>query len=102
MLTGLCGAVLLLPLLPASWVMPTLNDGLMMVSIGLLAATVHLLIIMAYARAEASLIAPLAYLQIVMGVCVGYVLFGDLPDVWAWLGLLIVIASGVLLAMDSG
>ena len=70
-------------------------------SIGLLAAAVHLLIIVAYACAKASLIAPLAYLQIVMGVLLGFVMFGDLPDIWGYLGLLIIIASGILLAVHA-
>lgn len=101
LIPGLSGAFLLLPLLPAVWVTPALGDGIIMVSIGLLAAMVHLLIIVAYARAEASLIAPLAYLQIVMGVVVGFTLFADLPDAWGGLGLLIVIANGVLLAVRN-
>ena len=36
-----------------------------------------------------------------MQVVLGYLLFGDLPDFWAWAGIILIIAVGVYLSRDS-
>ena len=38
------------------------------------------------------------YVQIVWSVLFGFIVFGDLPDVFTWVGAAVVIASGVYLA----
>jgi drug/metabolite transporter (DMT)-like permease len=38
---------------------------------------------------------PFQYVQLIGSVLVGYLLFGDLPDVLTWVGAAIVIASGL-------
>lgn len=53
------------------------------------------MLITATTRAEASLLAPFTYVQMVGAVGLGYLIFGDLPDQWTWVGSAIVIASGL-------
>ena len=65
-----------------------------MAGIGLTAALGHYLLILAFERAPASVLAPLGYSEMVMAVLIGYFGFGDLPDRWTWLGIGIVVASG--------
>ena len=45
--------------------------------------------------AEASKLAPFAYFEIVTNISIGYYFFGDLPDRWIWIGLIIIVSSGV-------
>jgi len=45
--------------------------------------------------AEASKLAPFAYFEIVTNIIIGYYFFGDLPDKWIWIGLIIIVASGI-------
>ncbi|MEM0924092.1 MAG: DMT family transporter, partial [Pseudomonadota bacterium] len=66
-----------------------------MVAAGALACIVHQMIAQALARAEAGLLAPLQYLEIVGATVIGWAVFGDFPDRLTWLGTLIIIASGV-------
>ena len=70
-----------------------------MVSIGLIAAVGHLMIILAYERADASQLAPLGYSDIVSATLLGYFVFGDLPDAVTWLGIAIVVASGIYISL---
>ena len=56
----------------------------------------------AFEYAEASLLAPFLYTEIVMQVLLGYWLFGDLPNRWAVGGIAIIIAVGVYLSLSPG
>ena len=49
----------------------------------------------AYRAAPASTLAPLQYLEIVSATILGWWVFGDLPDALKWLGIAIIIASGL-------
>ena len=93
------GALVLATAIPFSWVPPDGTDLMLMGAVGVLSAFVHLLIIIAYRLAEASLIAPLAYLQIVGGVILGFVMFADIPTAATWAGLGVVIASGIVVTV---
>jgi drug/metabolite transporter (DMT)-like permease len=66
-------------------------------AIGALAAFGHLVVVMAFRLASASILAPFQYLEIVTGTIIGYWLFGDFPDALKWLGITIIITSGVYL-----
>jgi drug/metabolite transporter (DMT)-like permease len=92
--TGVFGAVVLTLAAPAYWVTPELSDLPFMAGIGIAAAAGHFLIILAFERAPASVLAPFGYAEIVMGTAIGYVVFGDFPDRWTWIGIALVIASG--------
>ncbi|PCH45431.1 MAG: EamA family transporter [Hyphomicrobiales bacterium] len=66
-------------------------------AIGALAAVGHLLIVLAFRMANASLLAPLQYVEIVGATVLGYFMFGDFPDALKWLGIAIIISSGLYL-----
>ena len=53
-----------------------------------------------FAYAEASVLAPFTYLEIVAAVVVGLIVFGTLPTWLSWIGICLVIASGLLVAFS--
>jgi len=65
--------------------------------IGALASVGHIVIVLAFRMASASILAPFQYLEIVTGTILGYWLFGDFPDALKWLGIAIIIGSGIYL-----
>lgn len=93
--TALVGAVLLSLAVPLSWTTPDLEQIGLMAALGLIAAIGHLLVIKAFQMGPASLLAPYGYSEIVMATVIGYLFFGDFPDHWSWIGISIVIASGI-------
>ncbi|MBO67930.1 MAG: hypothetical protein CL398_06420 [Acidiferrobacteraceae bacterium] len=93
------GFVLMSIAMPFVWVTPRLFDLLLMATIGLTGAIGHLLLIRAFQDADASLLAPYRYAEIIMQVILGFWLFGDLPDIWAWLGIALIISVGIFLSM---
>jgi len=97
MFPALVSAVLLSVALPFHWITPDLKAASIMVVIGFIGAIVHCLIILAYRYAEASQIVSLAYLQVVVTILLGYLFFGEVPELFTWLGIALVVASGVFI-----
>lgn len=86
-------------LLPLGWQMPEPQQWLMLVGLGVIATLGHLLITLAYEQAEASLLAPLAFTEIIVATLVGWWFFSDLPDRWTVLGVAILIASALYISI---
>jgi drug/metabolite transporter (DMT)-like permease len=93
------GFVLMSAVMPFIWVEPTMMDLVLMSAIGLTGAIGHLLLIRAFEFADVSLLAPYLYTEIIMQVVLGYWLFGDIPDIWAGLGIALIIAVGIFLSL---
>ena len=70
-----------------------------LVLLGLLAGVGHWCITQAYLRASASLLSPFTYLQILWATAFGFFLFGQHPDALSGVGMAVVVASGVGLAL---
>lgn len=94
----LLGAIVLSIPMPFLWVPPTATAWMMLVGIAVIASVCHFLTIKAYEAAPASLLAPLGYAEMPAAVLVGFVWFGDLPTSHVWLGIAIIVASGVFIS----
>lgn len=55
----------------------------------------NLLLLMAYARAPATKLAPLVYFQLIAATGLGWAVFEDFPDALTWAGLALVLVSGL-------
>ena len=85
----------LLGLESAQPVVPTANQWLRIAGMGFIATTGHLMLAAALRHLQASTIAPFQYLEIVAATVLGYVIFADFPDPLAWLGIAIIVGSGL-------
>jgi drug/metabolite transporter (DMT)-like permease len=65
------------------------------------ASCAHWLIFMATTRASAAEIAPMTYVQLLIAIGLGIILFGDWPDLTSLAGAGIIIASGLILWRGS-
>jgi drug/metabolite transporter (DMT)-like permease len=96
--TAAIGAILVSCMLPFVWVWPSVTQwGLMMLMAGF-GVGGHYLVTKAYDYAEASLLAPFAYLEILMSIFAGWLFFKDLPDRYTILGVSILIASALYIS----
>ncbi|MEJ8571786.1 DMT family transporter [Microbaculum marinum] len=80
---------------------PTAVQWGLLVIIGIIASISHLVIIFAYSRSPASMLAPLTYLEIVGASAFGYLVFGDFPDGWTWVGVVVIVASGLYVVLRA-
>ena len=97
--TSAVGTIGLTLLLPLHWQMPLPHQWLMLMALGAIATLSHLLITRAYGQAEASVLAPLAYTEMVMATVLGWWFFGDLPDGWTVFGVSILIAAAFYISV---
>ena len=93
--SGVVGTIVISLFMPSVWVMPTINQWIMMSIIGLIASIAHLFIILSLKYADASKLAPLGYTEIITNILISYYIFKELPDNWTYLGLFIIVLSGI-------
>ena len=98
LLTGVVGAVIITCVMPFVWVKPTLNQWSMMAAIGVFACIGHLFLILSLKYADASKLAPFSYFEIITNIIIGYYFFSDFPDNWTFLGLFIIVLSGIYIS----
>ena len=84
-------------LLPFHATLPSVADFLLMAASGLVGGTALLVLIAAYRRAPAALVAPFQYSQMVWAIAIGFVIWRDVPDPAKLLGAAIVAASGLFI-----
>ncbi len=84
----------LLTIVFEGWPMPTGSQWLLLGLIGLFGVLGQLLMSYTYRYAEASLVAPLDYVNMLIAVTIGYYVFGEIPRWSTWIGAPLVIASG--------
>jgi drug/metabolite transporter (DMT)-like permease len=98
LLTGVVGAIIISTVMPFVWVAPNLNQWSMMAAIGVFACIGHLFLILSLKYADASKLAPFSYFEIITNIIIGYYFFSDFPDNWTFLGLFIIVISGVYIS----
>lgn len=85
--------------LPLVWVAPDGGQLARMAAMGAIGAGGHYLMIRAFEKAPAALLAPFGYAELVTATIIGYYWFGDFPDGPTWLGIAILVASGVYISL---
>ena len=97
--TGLIGAIIISLIVPFVWITPSYNQLIIMIGLALAGTLGHFLLILSFNFAEASKLAPFAYFEIVTNILIAYYFFGDFPDKWIWVGLIIIISSGAYITI---
>ena len=98
LLTGVVGLTIGSFIVPFVWINLTLTQWLLLALMGIFACLGHFFLILSLKYADASKLAPFGYFEIVTNVILGYYFFADFPTKWTWLGLLIIVSSGVYIS----
>ena len=96
--SGVVGTIIISFFMPSVWINPSLNQWFMMALIGFIASVAHLFIILSLMYADASRLAPLGYTEIITNIFISYYFFHELPDNWTYLGLFIIVLSGLYIS----
>ncbi|OIQ65864.1 riboflavin transporter [mine drainage metagenome] len=100
--TGLVGTLALSPFVPFSWNTPALlAHWPWFITLGFLGTFGHLMLIRAFNRASAVVLSPYLYTQIAFATFLSWLVFAHVPDTLAWVGIVLIAASGVGNAMQS-
>ena len=96
------GAVIMTILLPLYWSsIPDLNQIVLLSCIGPVVIVSHFFFIKAYQFAEASVLAPIHYFEIVSNALISILFFKDIPSILVAFGILCIISSGVLISLNQ-
>lgn len=94
--SALVGTIATSAVVPFSWTTPDrLSDVLLLMGLGVLGGLGHYCIARAMTYAPASVVSPFQYWQMIGAVLVGFLIGGQLPDGYTWLGAAIIIAAGL-------
>jgi len=77
------------------WIWPSATDWVLLIVIGLLGGVGQILVTRAWRLAPAAIVAPFDYTSIVLAILYGYLYFEEQPSWTVWLGLPLVIGSGL-------
>jgi drug/metabolite transporter (DMT)-like permease len=91
----MCICTLLFSLVPAAffWHTPTLEESVFLFAIAAISTVSQMLTVTAWRVGEATAVAPVNYVQIVVIGMVGYLAFGEVPTLWSFIGAAIIAAS---------
>ena len=96
--SSIVGLGILTAMVPFVWVNPTWHDVLFGVLIGVASTAGQWIVVLAFRYADASVLAPFSYTQLLWVSILGFVVFGEVPDVWTVTGAAVIVASGLYTA----
>jgi drug/metabolite transporter (DMT)-like permease len=96
--SSIAGLCVLSVLVPFGWVAPSWHDILFGILIGVASTAGQWIVVLAFRYADASVLAPFSYSQLVWVSILGFLIFGEVPDIWTVVGAAFIVASGLYTA----
>ena len=96
--SSIAGVCILSALVPFAWVAPSWRDILFGVLIGVASTAGQWIVVLAFRYADASVLAPFSYTQLLWVSILGFVIFGELPDILTVTGAVFIVGSGLYTA----
>jgi drug/metabolite transporter (DMT)-like permease len=96
--SSIVGVGILTALVPLVWVAPSWHDIMFGILIGVSSTAGQWIVVLAFRYADASVLAPFSYTQLLWVSILGFLMFGEVPDVWTVTGAAIIVASGLYTA----
>ena len=85
----------------SSWQTVTLSMWLLMAAAGVFLNIGYFLLITATRDADMTVIAPFRYMGLLTAVALGFVVWGDIPNLMAWAGMILLVAAGLIMIRIS-
>lgn len=94
---SIASSIIALVSLPFGWVWPSPAQATFLVMAGIAGGVAQILLTESYRHADMSTIAPFEYTSMLLGLAIGYLLFGDIPSNEMMTGAVIVISAGIFI-----
>jgi drug/metabolite transporter (DMT)-like permease len=96
--SSIAGVCILSALVPFVWIAPTWHDIAFGLFIGVASTAGQWIVVLAFRYADASVLAPFSYTQLLWVSILGFLIFGEVPDVYTVTGAGFIVASGLYTA----
>jgi drug/metabolite transporter (DMT)-like permease len=96
--SSIAGVCILTALVPLVWVTPSWHDIWFGIFIGVASTAGQWIVVLAFRYADASVLAPFSYTQLLWVSILGFLVFGESPDIWTVTGAVFIVASGLYTA----
>jgi drug/metabolite transporter (DMT)-like permease len=96
--SSIAGVCILSALVPFVWVAPSWHDIAFGVFIGIASTAGQWIVVLAFRYADASVLAPFSYTQLLWVSVLGFIIFGEVPDAWTVTGAVFIVGSGLYTA----
>lgn len=96
--SSIVGFGIISALVPFVWVTPSWHDILLGILIGVSSTAGQWIVVLAFRYADASVLAPFSYAQLLWVSLLGFLIFGEVPDIWTVAGAAFIVASGLYTA----
>jgi drug/metabolite transporter (DMT)-like permease len=96
--SSIAGLGVLTVLVPLVWVAPSWHDILFGILVGVASTAGQWIVVLAFRYADASVLAPFSYTQLLWVSVLGFLIFGEVPDSWTVVGASFIVSSGLYTA----
>jgi drug/metabolite transporter (DMT)-like permease len=96
--SSIAGVCILSVLVPIVWVAPSWHDIMFGIFIGVASTAGQWIVVLAFRYADASVLAPFSYTQLLWASILGFLVFGEVPDIYTVTGAAFIVASGLYTA----
>ena len=90
-----------MPLAVLFWTNPTFNVFFYSILAAITGTILHLCLGLAYKYADLSVTQPIWFSGLIFGSGFGYFVFKEIPDLWTWIGGIVVFASVLIITYNE-
>ncbi len=80
------------------WHWPNLEQFILMFALGCLGSAGHIMFAEAFKRADTTVLMPLDFTKLIWAAVIGFLVFGQIPDLWTWIGGTVIFASATYIS----
>jgi len=96
--SSIAGVAILSALVAFVWVTPSWQDIRFGLLIGVASTAGQFIVVLAFRYADASVLAPFSYSQLLWVSILGFLVFGEVPSLWTMIGAAVIVGSGLYTA----
>jgi len=93
--TAMTGTLVTSLAVPFFWYQTGAFEWALFAGLGIMGGIGHFALIKAFTIAPAATVVPFTYSNMIWAVSLGFLVFGDLPDIWTLVGAALIAASGI-------
>lgn len=83
------------------WRAPSMDEFILLMIVGVLGIGGQFMLTHGFAKGDATALVPLDYARIAYGAVLGWLLFGEVPGVWSWVGIGLIVGTSIYLVLTE-